>query len=125
MARLSPPLLRRFLAQALAALLLLQWGGAPAQALALSALQIEIDASICLAPVDSGRPVIPDHSAPWAEIVCHAVHALDYAALPPPSVAVAPVVFLPDAAPASPDPGEYPVAPRAPPLQPRAPPSLA
>jgi hypothetical protein len=116
---------RQWLAQLLAALLLLQWGGFPNRALALSALAFDIDTSICVAGGNTpGHPVAPDRRTPWADQISLVAHVLDHTALVPPSESVraavlwaattAPLLFPPDA----------PAPPRAPPLQPRAPPSL-
>lgn len=117
---------RRWHGALLALLLLVQWGAGPAQALALAGLQLDIDASICLAPATGpGHPAVPDHGAPWADQLVPACHALDHIALTPPADGVLqPLrwVFLPASIfPAT----EGPAAPRAPPLQPRAPPALA
>jgi hypothetical protein len=112
---------RTSLAWLLASLLLLQWGGAPAQALAVAVLEVQIDSSICVAPVDGGHAPM-DQGAAWAGVLSPALHALDHAALMPPVLvkigaphwiaAPAQVLHVVDA----------PMAPRAPPLQPRAPP---
>jgi hypothetical protein len=117
---------RSVLAHALAALLLLQWSGLPTQGLALSALQIAIDTSICVPARDAqGHPVAPGHDAPWAGQLCPAAHAFDHTAVLPPSAMVpVPVRWTPTTAPWL-FPTDGPVAPRAPPLQPRAPPRLA
>ena len=117
--------LRSFLAHALAALLLLQWSSFPAQALALSGLQIAIDTSICVPGGNTqDHPVPPDRGAPWADQICFAAHALDHTALlPPPTLVPVAIQWVPAPAPLL-LPAEGPAAPRAPPLQPRAPPSL-
>jgi hypothetical protein len=117
---------RRWLAQLLAVLLLLQWGGFPTRALHLSALQLAIDTSICVADSGmSGHPVAPGRGRPWTDQICLMEHALDHTALLPPSEPVrAAIHWVAVAAPLL-SPAEGPTAPRAPPLQPRAPPSLA
>jgi hypothetical protein len=109
----------------LAALLLLQWVGFPTRALALSALQVGIDASICVpGGAKPGHPVAPDRGAPWTGQISLIAHALDDTALPPPSTLVPVAVrWVPATVPLF-LPAEGPAAPRAPPLQPRAPPSL-
>jgi hypothetical protein len=117
--------LRGCLLQLLAALLLLQWVGFPTRALALSALQVGIDTSICVpGGATQKHPVAPDRGAPWADQIYVVAHALDQTALLPPSTLVPVAIrWVPTTAPLV-LPTEGPAAPRAPPLQPRAPPSL-
>jgi hypothetical protein len=109
----------------LAALLLLQWVGFPTRALALSALQVGIDESICVpGGATPGHPVAPDRGAPWADQINLVAHALDHTVLLPPSTLVPVAIrWVPATTPLF-LPAEGPAAPRAPPLQPRAPPSL-
>jgi hypothetical protein len=109
--------LRSLLAHALAVLLFLQWIGAPAQCLAMAALD---GAVICHAgdatPHQGGGPISPDQC-------CPACHALGHAALTPTPLVTPDLIAWSAPTPPRPRPLAGPTAPRAPPQQPRAPPA--
>jgi hypothetical protein len=114
-------LLRSLLGQALAALLLLQWIGAPAHCIGMAAAALD-GAVICHADGSHGDdgsggvPVSADQS-------CPACHALGQAALTPAaSVAPHPIAW-PAPILQAPRPLAGPTSARAPPQQPRAPPA--
>jgi len=115
---------RRWLAIVLAFALVLQWIGLPARALDMSALQLDIDTSICSpATGAAGHHAPVDRSLPWSAQLCLVAHGLDQTALPPLAAALAPAVEWRH----GPETWLYPVAlsqPRAPPQQPRAPPDF-
>jgi hypothetical protein len=111
--------LRSLLAQALAALLLLQWGSGPAHCLAMAALALD-GAVICHASDGSAprqdAPLTQDASCP----VCHALGRAIVTPEPP----LVPLRLVWSAATSpTPRPATNPTAPRAPSQQPRAPPA--
>jgi hypothetical protein len=112
---------RSILSRIFAALLLLQWGVGPAQALAVDAFRADIDAAICTAPGETA-PHAPAHEAPWTDLICLTAHAVDQAALlPPPAVVPIAVTFTVVTMPAAPA-AQVALPPLQSPVQPRAPP---